>query len=280
MKRIFTLCVAVCTVAISFGQTDTTAAPNSAPKDDTIRIGGMVIIRKAGSNDKEIIQNRNYRMRNRRGDNPSNISTNWWIFDLGVSNYTDQSNYASAATSGFVQTGLMEDDMKLRAGKSRNVNVWFFMQRLNIAKRVLNLKYGMGLELNNYFFDNTKISFSKNPTYIAVGTTDYKKVKLAADYLTVPIMLNINFTPKRQNGFGISGGVSAGYLYSARYKTKGDGDINKVKSDFDLKPFKLSYIGELSLGPVKLYGSYAMKNMWDKGLDMTPYNIGFRFSNW
>ena len=47
---------------------------------------------------------------------------------------------------------------------------------------------------------------------------------------------------------------------------------------FDLESFKLSYIGELSLGPVKLYGSYAFKNMWEKGLDMTPFNLGFRLS--
>ena len=53
-----------------------------------------------------------------------------------------------------------------------------------------------------------------------------------------------------------------------------------MKSSFDLEKFKLSYVGELSLGPVRFYGSVAMKNMWEKGLDMTPYNIGFRFSNW
>ncbi|MBK8953210.1 MAG: hypothetical protein IPM85_14035 [Chitinophagaceae bacterium] len=53
-----------------------------------------------------------------------------------------------------------------------------------------------------------------------------------------------------------------------------------VKSDFDLNRFKISYIGELSLGPVKLYGSLATKNMWEKGLDITPYNFGFRLSKW
>lgn len=280
MKRIFTLCAALCIAAISFSQTDTTANPNPAPQDDTIRIGGMVIIRKAGSKDKEVIRDREYKMRNRRGDKPSNLSTNWWILDLGFSNYADNSNYTTAALSGFVAPGIGEDQLKLRAGKSRNVNLWFFMQRLNIVKHVLNLKYGMGLELNNYHFETNNIVFTKNPTNISLGSTDFKKVKLAADYLTVPMMLNINFTPKRKNGFGISGGVSAGYLYSARYKTKEDGDIEKVKSDFDLERFKLSYIGELSLGPVKLYGSYAMKNMWEKGLDMTPYTLGFRFSNW
>ena len=105
------------------------------------------------------------------------------------------------------------------------------------------------------------------------------KNKLAADYLTVPLMMNINFTPGQGRGFGISGGISAGYLYSARQKTK-DGDKHKLRDDFDLKKWKVSYIGELLLGPVKLYGSYATQSMWDKGLDQTPYTVGIRFSNW
>ncbi len=277
MKRIFTLCVALCTMTIAFAQTDTTANPNTAPAYDTIRIGGMVIIRKAGSKGKDGDGNSVIKMTKRNSTKQSNLKTNWWIFDLGFSNYSDQSNYTNAAFSGFVTSGVGKDQMKLRAGKSRNVNVWFFMQKLNVAKQVVNLKYGLGLELNNYNFDEN-IVFSKNPTQISVGSTDLKKIKLAADYLTVPIMLNFNFTPKRKNGFGFSAGVSGGYLYSSRYKTKNKGDVKKVKDDFNLERFKLSYIGELSLGPVKLYGSYAFKNMWEKGLDMTPFNLGFRLS--
>jgi hypothetical protein len=94
------------------------------------------------------------------------------------------------------------------------------------------------------------------------------------------LMLNFNFTPNRSNGFGFSGGMSAGFLYSSRQKTKMNSDKEKIRNDFDLKPWKLSYVGELLLGPVKLYGSYALDNMWDKGLDHTPYNVGFRLSNW
>lgn len=276
MKRIFTLCIALCAVITGFSQEDSTAT--KAPEGDTIRIGGMVIIRKPG-NKREIVRDKDYKMRNRRGDKPSNLSTNWWIVDIGFSNWTDNSDYVAANSQGFV-SGIGKDEMKLKAGKSRNVNLWFFMQKLNIASHVLNLKYGMGLELNNYHFDNGHIAFAKNPTQIFLGADDNKKVKLAADYLTVPIMVNFDFTPRRKRGFGLSAGISAGYLYSARYKLKDGGDVSKVKDDFDLERFKLSYIGEISLGPVRLYGSYAMKNMWEKGLDMTPYNFGFRLSNW
>jgi hypothetical protein len=278
MKRTLLACVAACLFITGFAQQDTTKSKES---NDTIRIGGMIIVKKGGTNEREIITgDRKVRIPSRR-KKPENITTNWWIIDLGYAGFNDKTNYSSLATQAFAP-GSNEDWFDLRGGKSRNVNVWFFMQRLNMIGHVVNLKYGLGLELNNYFFDDESIRFQKNPTLITMDPTlkGAKKNKLAADYLTVPMMLNFNFTPNKKNGFGLSAGVSAGYLYSARQKTKIGDDKDKLHNDFDLKRWKLSYIGELNLGPVKLYASYAFETMWDKGLDQTPYNVGFRLSNW
>lgn len=283
MKRIFILCTVLCSMMTGFGQTDS----SNKQKPDTIRIGGMVIIREKGNkedkserNDRDV----NIRIGSRHRDKPANISTNWWILDLGFSNYVDNSNYINAASSNFVTPGTTEENLKLRTGKSRSVNIWIFMQRINMIEHVVNLKYGLGLELNNYHFDNRNIQFSKMAPVIdgdGFASRSLDKNKLAADYLTMPFMLNFNFTPKKHNrSYGFSAGISAGYLYSARQKIKEDGKVNKTKGDFDLRKWKLSYVGEVSLGPVHLYGSYAFKSMFEKGLDITPYNVGFRFSNW
>ncbi len=278
MKRILLVCVAACLFAKGYAQDE---KQEKKPANDTIRIGGITIIRKPGTDEREIISGERKVKIPRRKNKPDNITTNWWIVDLGYSAFNDKTNYASAQAQAFAP-GSTEDWFDLRAGKSRNVNVWFFMQRLNVIEHVVNLKYGLGLELNNYFFDDERIRFQKNPTLITLDNSlkDAKKNKLAADYLTVPLMLNINFTPDRRNGFGFSAGVSGGLLYSARQKTKLGDDKDKLHNDFDLERFKISYVGELLLGPVKLYGSYATKSMWEKGLDQTPYNIGFRLSNW
>lgn len=281
MKRFFFMCMAVCTLMTGFAQTDTTAKKDPSSEADTIRVGGIIIIRKPGS--KEIItRDGEVKIPGRNRTKPENLSTNWWIVDIGFSNYVDNTVYGPGTEADLFAPGSTEDWFKLRAGKSRNVNIWFFMQRLNIIAHVVNLKYGMGIELNNYHFDDETILFHKNPTLVTLDPAlkDARKNKLAADYLTVPMMLNFNFTPDRKNGFGISAGVSGGYLYSARQKTKMNDDKNKLRNDFDLKRWKLSYVGELLLGPVKLYGSYAWDNMWDKGLDQTPYTVGFRLSNW
>ena len=276
MKRIFTLAVAICALTTSFGQTDSTAKKTP----DTIKIGGMVIIREAGGQDSSRKKDRVFRITSRRGDKPANISTNWWILDLGFSNWNDQTVYGPSTPADAFAPGSTDSWFQLRGGKSRNVNIWILMQRVNMIKHVVNLKYGIGLELNNYFFEDKSIRFNKNPTMIDQGFSGLKKNKLAADYLTIPVMLNFNFTPEKKRGYGLSAGISAGYLYSARQKIKMDGEVDKTKGEFDLNNWKLSYVGEISLGYVKLYGSYAFKSMFDKGLDLTPYNFGLRFSNW
>jgi hypothetical protein len=275
MKRMLLAIIASGIAMCGFAQDST----KREEKADTIRIGGMIIIKdsKPDSGNHHVINiNRHH-----ENKNLSNLATNWWIVDLGFANYADNTNYSSVEAMSFAP-GMDKDKLSLRTGKSVNVNVWFFMQRLNMVKHVLNLKYGMGMEFNNYRFDNEQVRLTKNPTTVTLDNTlkDADKNKLAVDYITVPLMLNVNFTPKRNKGFGFSGGVSGGYLFSSRQKIKTGDHKDKLHDDFDLRKWKLAYIGELSLGPVRLYGSYAMKSMWEKGLDQTPYSLGVRLSRW
>lgn len=276
MKKIWTLGLALSFALLGFSQTDSTVKKTNTEKVDTIKIGSIIIINKEGKDDDIAIKigarKTTYK--------PSNLRTNWWIVDLGFANYNDQTNYASTSVQQFAP-GSNEDWFNLKNGKSTNVNIWVFMQRLNVIKHVVNLKYGLGVEMNNYRY-NTPIVYQKNPTKVVMdNTTSYEKNKLAADYITVPMMLNFNFNPERRKGFGFSAGASAGYLYSSRQKTvTAANGKQKQKDDFDLRPFKISYIGELHLGPVKLYGSMAAKSMFEKGLDQKPYSVGIRFSNW
>jgi len=278
MKSILLVCVAACLFSTAFAQNDTTIKKET---NDTIRIGGMIIIKKPGDNNNEIITGEKTVRIPSRKKTPQNLTTNWWVIDMGFSGYNDKTDYTSTEAQAFAPGGT-EDWFDIKSGKSRNINIWFLMQRLNLINHVVNLKYGIGLELNNYFFDDVSIRFQKNPTLVVQDPNikDAKKNKLAADYLTVPLMINFNFTPERRNGFGFSAGVSAGYMYSARQKVKISDDKFKVHNDFDLEDWKLSYVGEINLGLVKLYGSYAFQSMWEKGLDHTPFNAGIRFSNW
>lgn len=301
MKK-FTLLMAILVAALSsIAQIETTPVADTsqpATKRDTIRVGNILIIKKGKKGDANedgavaITMGR----KDYQGKSNSKVSTNWWILDLGFANYDDQTNYASTGSYLIDRPGspaLGSSDFKLRTGKSINVNIWIVMQRLSLVKNYVNLKYGVGLELNNYRYKSA-ISYSEggtipyssgmqtNSPFIFRDSIAFSKNKLAADYLTVPLMINFNSNPNSsKKGISASFGVSAGYLYSQRNKQKSDErGKKKNKGEYDLEKFKFSYIAELGLGPVKLYGSYSPKSIYEHSLDMRPYTVGFRFSNW
>jgi len=215
---------------------------------------------------------------------PKKVSTNWFVFDIGFAGYDDQTNYGLPSTQNFLrnQSGVpaSEGDYALRTSRVSNFNIWFFMQRVSLIKNVLNLKYGFGIESNNYYY-KTGITYVDGPEVYTVRNSEtFSKNKLVANYLTVPMMLNLNTNPSRgKRGFQLSAGISAGYLSSARQKQKGSGGTDKTKSNFNLQPFKLAYVGELGLGPVKLYGSVASTSLHKNALEQMPYTVGVRFSN-
>jgi hypothetical protein len=94
-------------------------------------------------------------------------------------------------------------------------------------------------------------------------------------------MINIDpFTHRRQS-LSFSVGISVGYLYNSRNKQVSDErGKQKIHGDFDLDPWRVAYVGEIGLGPVRVYGSYSINNLYEHGVVQYPYAVGLRFSNW
>lgn len=295
IKKIDTIKVGGMTIIKSMGDNrkEIFIADSSISKSDTLKFGTITVIGKdIGKKVEELTKKVEGLDLSVLGDlkekllkkKPKKVSTNWFVFDIGFAGYNDITNYGLASTQNFLrnQTGLpaSEGDYALRTSRVSNFNLWFFMQRVSLIKSVLNLKYGFGIEGNNYFYktgityvDGTEVYTYRNPEL-------FSKNKLVANYLTVPMMLNLNTNPSRsKRGFQVSAGISAGYLSSARQKQKSSGGTDKTKSNFNLQPFKLAYVGELGLGPVKLYGSVAATSLHKYGLEQMPYTVGVRFSN-
>jgi hypothetical protein len=284
MKRIYVALAALLVAGASFGQTDSTGSTMDTTRttNDTIRVGNFIIIKKNRYHEDTRTTQVSVE---RRPYTPSKISTNWWIFDLGFANANDRTNYASAGAQNFLRTvgpggKPTKDDLKLRSAKSSNVNIWVVMQRLNLVKGYVNLKYGVGLEMFNFRYENN-ISYNKNPVYIFKDSVNFSKNKLYAGYVTVPFMLNINTSPGHKKGLTFSAGISAGYLVGSHTKQISNerGKV-KTKGDIGLEKFRLAYVGELGIGPIHLYGSYSIRNLYENGLEQYPYAVGIRFSNW
>ncbi|MEO6671356.1 MAG: outer membrane beta-barrel protein [Ferruginibacter sp.] len=293
MKRLIILLAVVfyCMNVSAQTGTDTTVKPK---RSDTLRIGNIIIIKKGG---KKSNGNDSTATVMAAPKKKSRVTTNWGGVDIGFSNYSDETNYTAATADGFLinkpgSPDLDKDDFKLRAGKSVNVNIWIVTQQLNLVRENVSLRYGLGLELNNYRYKSS-ISYKEdgiipymsdsvtNKPFIFRDSISFSKNKLAADYLTIPVMLNFatNKWGNNNRGFNIAFGVSGGFLYSQRNKQRSDErGKEKNKGDYDLEKFKFSYVGEIGFGPIKLYASYSPKSIYEHSLNMHPYNFGFRFN--
>ena len=285
MKRLVCAAVVLLMTGVGFAQTDSTKTT------DTVKVGNFIIIKKNKGNTDErerVVRTIEYRSE-RRYRHRSNISTNWFIFDLGFANLRDNTNYTSAQSGPFFKTlrpadgAVNENSYKLNTGKSSNVNIWFFMQKLNLVSHVVNLKYGLGLEMYNYRYD-TRLSYRNDPQpFVFNDSIGFTKNKLYVEYLTVPFMININATPSRNNGFSFSGGLSAGYLTNSRNKQiSAERGKQKYRGDFNFETWRFAAIAELGLGPIRLYGTYSLNRLQKEvtRVEQYPYAVGIRFSNW
>ena len=301
MNRIVMALAAILLAANGYAQTDSVIVKTDTLKKtepDTIRVGNFVIVKKnksssypgndndghsfnihIGSGGGSSSSSRSYHHR-------SNISTNWIIFDLGFANYNDKTAYGSAEANAVLkktvpgEADFSKDDLKLRINKSSNVNIWLFMQKLNLVKHAVNLKYGIGLEMFNFRYEKN-ISYHQDPFYIYRDSVSFSKNKLYAGYITVPFMVNFNTSPYRNRGLSVSAGISAGYLVGSHTKQiSSNRGQEKLHGNLDLQPWRVAWVAELGLGPVRLYGSYSINALHQDGLKQYPYAVGIRFSNW
>jgi hypothetical protein len=280
----------------AIGQSDSTTAA-SKQKPDTLRIGGMVIIKDQNNrsttimNDSTNNQNGkngksfNWNLNKNKKSKTRSGSTSYFVVDLGLSNFVNKTNFATADAKSYArtirpnETAFSKNDFKLNNIKSTNINLWLFLHERNPVNRVLCLKYGFGLEMNNYSWEQPLTFVKANPTYLFRDSAAFSKNYLRLSYLTVPIWLKINTNSKVKNPITISAGASFGYRTNSFIKQKStERGKQEVNSSFDTKDWKVSYIGELGLGKIKLYGSYSPNNIFSRGLDLRPYTIGIRLN--
>lgn len=283
-----------------------TSHAQQAAVTDTIQIKGLVILKSKSPNGRTSYKfyNDTTYINNKL---KKNLHTRWLVVDFGFNNYIDRSNYSGASYLAYYPTTpyyaanrtydysaeglnnfaprygsspLTSQEFKLITGKSVNVNIWLFMQRLNLVKHKLNLQYALGVEMNNYRFARDITYQPGYPTTVYRDTVTFTKNKMFAEYLSIPLMLNYTAHPyKPSRSFKVSAGVMGGYLVKARTKQiSEERGKQKVNDDFNLNKWRMSLTSEIGYGPLKLYGNFALTALHDYGLLQYPYSVGFRFN--
>jgi hypothetical protein len=209
------------------------------------------------------------------------FDVHWAGFEIGLNNYVN--NDLSMSLSD------QNDYMELNTGKSWNVNINFIEYDLNLIGDNLGIGTGLGLEFNDYRFDN-QLPVKKGNGSILVDSSyvseeyNLEKGKLTTTYITVPVILEYQVPVSNDNKLffaaGIIGGLKLGSHSKVVYEKHGDKNKDKNRSDFYLSPFRYGYTARVGYGFLKLFANYYDTSLFqkDKGPELYPFSMGFMIS--
>lgn len=175
-----------------------------------------------------------------------------------------------------------KDFMSLNQGKSIEVNFNFYELNIGLYKNYVGLVSGMGLNFNNYRFENA-YTLQKADNFTKAVPLSYdnlEKTKLAVSYLTVPILFEFQIPVNQNEGrLFVNAGLVGGVKIGSHTKVKHGGTKDKDHSGFNLNPFKYEATARIGYKDVSLFGSYSLNSLFQsgKGPNLTPFTIGISF---
>ncbi len=198
----------------------------------------------------------------------------WAGIEWGVNNFMDNSNSLSREGENWF--------MDLNTGRSWALNLNFFQYSLGFGTSHIGLLTGLGLEYNNYFFDNDVTIIEMNDM-VVVDSLDgnIAKTKLTTTFLRIPLILEFQFPNTiRSKRVFVSAGIVAGLKLGSHTKVvyKDDNGKNKDKNndDFNINPFRYGLTARLGFGNMCVFGDYYITTEFikDKGPELHPFTIG------
>jgi hypothetical protein len=198
----------------------------------------------------------------------------WAGLEIGFNNYVNASGNADLPAA--------YNFLDLNIGKSVVVSLNLLQKNIQFGHSNFWFFTGLGLTWNNYRFDKNVVLNPNsliNSTFDTTSTRSYQKSKLAATYLTAPLMFEVFTSHKRKSAFHIGAGGMLGYRIGSHTKLKYDdnGNTSKPKTydDFNLNPFR--YGGRLVIGYGKfnLFGDFFASTLFKNDQHPIMYPIDF-----
>lgn len=164
-----------------------------------------------------------------------------------------------------------EPHLKNDIAKSQVWNLNILEHKFKIAKEYFGLTTGLGFNFTQIGLrNNYVISDSMNVLVAEVDTVNsYKKNKLRATYITVPLLLEFNTNKNNDKGFYLATGIVGGYRIASTYKQVYEVDGNKrkdkEKGGYNLNPFKLDLTARLGYGAFGAFVTYSLLPVFESG---------------
>jgi len=204
----------------------------------------------------------------------------WKGFEMGLNNFsTEEFSFSLPASDNF---------MNLNTGKSWNVNINFLQYGLGLIGNNIGIVTGLGLEFNDYRFDNNNTIMKDVVNGMIVEDTyvlPLEKSKFATSYLTAPLLLELQVpTGKRNKRLFFSGGVIGGLKIGSHTKVvyREDGDRQKVKDrgDFNLSPLRYGVTARVGYRALKVFANFYLTPLFEDGAgpELYPFSVGLVFT--
>ncbi|RKE03122.1 outer membrane beta-barrel protein [Marinifilum flexuosum] len=198
----------------------------------------------------------------------------WAGFEMGINGFANED-----------YIGYSYDFMELDMAKSIAVNLNFLQYDISLQKErnTIGLVTGLGLEWNNYRFDNDitlqKVNGVIQPLDLSVSHPDWdiKKTKLTTLYLTIPLLMEFQIPVKyKKRRIHMSAGVVGGLRLGSHTKIKHGGDKDKDHDDFKLKTLRYAAHARIGYRSLNFFATYGLTELFEsgKGPDLTPFTVG------
>lgn len=203
---------------------------------------------------------------------------NWAGFEIGLNNYLNSDMSMSLDNS--------MSFMDLNTGRSWNFNINFMDYGFGLGTDKIGIVTGLGLEWNNYHFDNDNNITKVDGVIESLPLTfaDIKKNRLQTTYLRAPLLLEFQI-PAGSKRIYISGGPIAGVKLGSNtkivYKENGDDQKVKDKDDYNLSSLRYGFTARAGYRGIKLFANYYMTPLFEsgKGPELYPISVGITLAD-
>ncbi len=261
--------ISLCLIACSCGLMNSVFAQNIEPisSDSTAIKIGNISIRITEDNEDEDQEDTN----GVAEEKPDIVVTEWAMMDLGINALTRNGDFKIGT-----EAAPFDD---LNFGRSWNLDMHLFRQKVSLVKQKFNLEYALTFSWYNYAFQNDVIIEPRADEFsFALSDDPLRKSKMSMTYLTIPLMLNLETNPERKShSFRFSAGMSGGVRIASRTKTKTEDKLKtKQRDDFNLNGFRYGPTVRIGYGWFNLYAQYAMSDFFadDKGPELNAFTAG------
>ncbi|AEA43472.1 outer membrane beta-barrel protein [Fluviicola taffensis] len=165
-------------------------------------------------------------------------------------------------------------------GKSFSWNLNFAEYKFKIHKNYVGITTGLGLNWTQIGLKNNLLYANSDSLWtVKDSVNDYKKNKLRAIYLTVPLLLEFCTNEKSNKGFYFAAGVIGAVRLGSSTKQVIEDDKTKIRSKtkgvYGLNAFKVDAAVKLGYRNIGVFANYNLLPLFDTDKTVAVYPLTF-----